>query len=35
MSTNSSLFLWLPAIAVAAHLCEEFVWPGGFAGVEP
>lgn len=23
--------LWLPLIAVAAHLCEEFVWPGGFA----
>ena len=31
MSTGSPLFLWLPAIAVAAHLCEEFVWPGGFA----
>jgi hypothetical protein len=23
--------LWLPAAAVAAHLVEEFVWPGGFA----
>jgi hypothetical protein len=23
--------LWLPALAVAAHLIEEFVWPGGFA----
>jgi hypothetical protein len=23
--------LWLPAAAVALHLCEEFVWPGGFA----
>jgi hypothetical protein len=24
-------FLWLPAAAIAAHLFEEFVWPGGFA----
>ncbi|HEX2781049.1 MAG TPA: HXXEE domain-containing protein, partial [Gemmatimonadaceae bacterium] len=24
-------FLWLPIAAVAAHLVEEFVWPGGFA----
>jgi hypothetical protein len=24
-------FLWLPAIAISAHLFEEFVWPGGFA----
>lgn len=24
-------FLWLPLAAVAAHLVEEFVWPGGFA----
>ena len=24
-------FLWFPAVAVAAHLIEEFVWPGGFA----
>jgi hypothetical protein len=23
--------LWLPAAAVALHLCEEFAWPGGFA----
>jgi hypothetical protein len=30
MNTDSPLFLWLPAIAVAAHLFEEFVWPGGF-----
>src|SRR4051812_9542241 len=28
MSTG---FLWLPAAAIAAHLFEEFVWPGGFA----
>jgi hypothetical protein len=28
---TSPLFLWLPLIAVAAHLVEEFVWPGGFA----
>jgi hypothetical protein len=27
----SSGILWLPALAVAAHLIEEFVWPGGFA----
>jgi hypothetical protein len=25
------IVLWLPAIAIAAHLLEEFVWPGGFA----
>ena len=31
MGVGSSIFLWLPAIAVAAHLVEEFVWPGGFA----
>jgi hypothetical protein len=31
MSLASPLFLWLPLIAVAAHLIEEFVWPGGFA----
>jgi hypothetical protein len=24
-------FLWLPLLAIAAHLVEEFVWPGGFA----
>lgn len=24
-------FLWLPLVAVAAHLVEEFGWPGGFA----
>jgi hypothetical protein len=23
-------FLWLPFLAIAAHLFEEFVWPGGF-----
>jgi hypothetical protein len=22
--------LWFPAVAIAAHLVEEFVWPGGF-----
>ena len=26
-----TVFLWLPALAIAAHLFEEFVWPGGFA----
>ena len=26
-----SIFLYLPALAIAAHLFEEFVWPGGFA----
>jgi hypothetical protein len=31
MSPTSPLFLWLPLTAVAAHLVEEFVWPGGFA----
>jgi len=25
-----AFFLWLPLIAIAAHLFEEFVWPGGF-----
>jgi len=25
------LFLWLPLVAIAAHVFEEFVWPGGFA----
>jgi len=24
-------FLWLPLLAIACHLFEEFVWPGGFA----
>ena len=24
-------FLWLPLLAIAGHLFEEFVWPGGFA----
>jgi len=24
-------FLWLPLLAIAAHMTEEFVWPGGFA----
>jgi hypothetical protein len=23
-------FLWLPLLAISAHLCEEFLWPGGF-----
>jgi hypothetical protein len=27
----SSFFLSLPLLAIAAHLVEEFVWPGGFA----
>ncbi len=35
MRNTSSLlpavFLWLPLVAIAAHLVEEFVWPGGFA----
>ncbi|MEP7000621.1 MAG: hypothetical protein ABI969_09095, partial [bacterium] len=31
MRAATPLFLWLPAIAVSAHLFEEFVWPGGFA----
>ena len=31
VSIPSFPFLWLPALAVAAHLVEEFVWPGGFA----
>jgi hypothetical protein len=26
-----TLFLWFPTLAIAAHLFEEFVWPGGFA----
>jgi hypothetical protein len=26
-----SLFLWLPLLTIAAHLFEEFIWPGGFA----
>jgi hypothetical protein len=30
MSIGAPLFLWLPALTVAAHLVEEFVWPGGF-----
>src|SRR3954469_11065613 len=31
MSESTPLFLWLPILAVGAHLVEEFVWPGGFA----
>ncbi len=31
MTAFSPIFLWLPIAAVAAHLVEEFVWPGGFA----
>jgi hypothetical protein len=27
----SPLFLWLPLLAITAHLTEEFGWPGGFA----
>ena len=27
----SSPFLWLPLVAISAHLTEEFLWPGGFA----
>ena len=26
-----TVVLWFPALAVAAHIFEEFVWPGGFA----
>jgi hypothetical protein len=26
-----TVFLWLPLFAIAAHMVEEFVWPGGFA----
>ncbi|HEV7388356.1 MAG TPA: HXXEE domain-containing protein [Gemmatimonadaceae bacterium] len=26
-----SIIRWLPLMAVALHLIEEFVWPGGFA----
>ena len=29
MSPN--IIRWLPLIAIALHLFEEFVWPGGFA----
>jgi hypothetical protein len=31
MTPASPFFLGLPVLAVAAHLIEEFVWPGGFA----
>src|SRR2546423_3715323 len=30
MTGPTGIFLWLPLLAVAAHLVEEFVWPGGF-----
>ena len=30
MNADAPYFLWLPLGAVAAHLVEEFVWPGGF-----
>src|SRR4051812_25158499 len=30
VSAPSPTLLLLPALAVAAHLVEEFVWPGGF-----
>jgi hypothetical protein len=30
MTGPGGIFLWLPLLAVAAHLLEEFVWPGGF-----
>jgi hypothetical protein len=26
-----SFFLWLPLLGIAAHIVEEFLWPGGFA----
>ena len=26
-----TLLFWLPLIAAAAHIIEEFAWPGGFA----
>lgn len=28
---SPSIIRWLPLAAVALHLIEEFVWPGGFA----
>ncbi|HTE46666.1 MAG TPA: HXXEE domain-containing protein [Gemmatimonadaceae bacterium] len=31
MTSAVPYFLWLPTVAVSAHLVEEFVWPGGFA----
>ena len=30
MTIPSSVVPWLPLAAVAAHLVEEFAWPGGF-----
>lgn len=30
MLTTTGAFLWLPLLAVVAHLIEEFAWPGGF-----
>ncbi|HUQ99688.1 MAG TPA: HXXEE domain-containing protein [Gemmatimonadaceae bacterium] len=30
MDLEAPAFLWLPLLAVGAHLVEEFVWPGGF-----
>jgi hypothetical protein len=30
MAFRIPYFLWLPLAAVALHLIEEFVWPGGF-----
>jgi hypothetical protein len=31
VNASAPYFLWLPIVAVTAHLVEEFVWPGGFA----
>lgn len=28
---STTVIRWLPLVAVALHLIEEFVWPGGFA----
>jgi hypothetical protein len=30
MAFGIPFFLWFPLAAVALHLIEEFVWPGGF-----
>ena len=30
MAFGIPFFLWYPLVAVALHLVEEFVWPGGF-----
>ena len=31
MPPSFPLVSWLPLVAVALHLVEEFAWPGGFA----